>query len=632
MRRQAAPPAGARAGRHAGAAALAAAIFAIDAFTTLGSAVAVLYVLVLLIVGDTTSERALQLWTAACVSLTLAGFLLVHGHDPRVEAVLRLLFSLAAIVATSFILLKRLGERETLAAQAELLDVTSDAMYLSDAQGCVIYWNRAAETLYGWSSAEAWGKDAHVLLSTRFPQPREAIATALAASGSWEGELTQRTRDGRLIHVSSRWRQKARIGRRSGTTLETNTDITERRAAVEALKKSEQRFRTIFETLAVAIWEHDLRPLKAALAKARANGVGDMAAHLQQNPAFVRALRRMVQVTDVNGTGLKLMGVASREEFFSHLDEFLADPSESFVDFLLALDAGAPSFEGEATIRTRRGEVLRVIVAFNFPPDGALERVQASVLNITERLKVQEALQNTRAQLDHALRAATIGEVSASIAHEINQPLAAIVTSAAAARRWMERDPPELGEVRAALEETSAAARRVSEVVRRVRSFMAKVEPERTALELDVLVDETLHLLRNDIGARGVTLTARLEAAGALVHGDRILLQQVIINLLTNAVQAMETVGPERRVLSVRTAPMDRGVLVEVADTGPGFSDEAAHKAFEPFFTTKRQGMGLGLAMCRTIISAHDGEIRIAAATPGAGGRVSLWLPRPEAA
>ncbi|MEZ0214121.1 MAG: sensor histidine kinase [Xanthobacteraceae bacterium] len=506
MPRQFAPSARERIGRCIGAAGLAAAIFSIDSFTTLGSAVAVLYVLVLIAIGDIASERVIRACAAACLALTLFGFVYGHGFDASFEVALRLLFSLAAILATTFVVLAR--------------------------------------------------------------------------------------------HASD-----------------------------HALRLSERRFRTIFETLAVAIWEHDLRPVKAALDALAARGVGDLGAYLGQHPDVVAHMRAMIRITDVNGTALRLMGAPSKDAFFTRLDEFLPDTENNFQLFLLALASGQPSYESEATIRTLRGDLLRVIVAFNFPVDGSLDRVQASVLNITERLRVQDALERTRAELDRALRAATIGEVSASIAHEINQPLAAITAHAAAARRWMDRNPPELGEVRDCLEQAAAAAHRASEVVRRIRTLMAKAEPERVPLAVDPLVDEALRLVGSDIKGNGVALSTMLEAGDGAIEGDRILIQQVLINLLTNAVQAMQSTAPAERRLSVRTVLEAGGVGIEVADTGPGFSEEAARRAFDPFFTTKPHGMGLGLAMCRSIVLAHGGDIRIGRTDTGCGGRIAIRLP-----
>ncbi|MFT0862621.1 ATP-binding protein [Ancylobacter sp. G4_0304] len=627
MRRQAAPGQTALFYRYVAATALAAAVFAVDSFTHLGSAVAVLYVLVLIIIADAASRRAILASTAGCIGLTLFAFIYGHGINLMIEPGLRLLFSLSAIIATAVIVLQRHADRLTVESQAELLDVTSDAIYLSNEFGRIIYWNKGAEALYGWSFDEAWGANPHALLGTRFPEPREAIEAALATTGEWQGEVTQRTRAGETLHLFTRWRRRAEGTEGGGTTLETNTDITARKHADEALKDSERRYRVIFETLAVAIWEHDLRPVKAALDALRAEGVDDLALYLAQNPDFVTRMRALIRITDVNGTALKLMGVAVKEDFFTRLDDMLPGDDPTFPTFLLALDRNVESYAAETTIRTRQGALLRVIVAFNFPPGASLDRVQASVIDITERVKTQDALEHTRSQLDHALRAAMLGEVSASIAHEINQPLAAIAAHAAAGQRWLNRPEPDLDEVRASLAQAGAAATRASEVVRRVRRLMTQVEPEKTVLPVDAVVEEALHLLRNEMATQGVVLASALDAGDSRVDVDRILLQQVLINLMANAMQAMQTTRPGARRLGVRTRAITEGVVIEVCDTGPGFSEQVAQKAFEPFFTTKPQGMGLGLAMCRTIVTAHGGEIAIAAPESGTGAKVRLSLP-----
>lgn len=626
MRRQPKPSPAAIRGRYAGVIALGAAVFVVDTFTTIGSAVAVLYVLALILVADVASRRALVVAAAISIGLTILAFVVVHHADLRIEPLLRLFFSLAAIIATALVLLNRHDERQTVEEQADLLDVTSDAIVLADRSGRVVYWNKGAEELYGWSFDEAWGEDHHALLTTRFPEPRAAIVAAVDRLGAWEGELSQRSRDGRTVHVFSRWRRRDRDDGRGGSVLESSTDVTARKLATDALALSEQRYRTIFETLAVAIWEHDLRPLKEAIDAIGARGSDELALYLGHHPEVCRALRRMVRVTDVNGTALKLMGVENKASFFASLDEFLVDPEDDFVRFVVAMQEGARTYQSETSVRTRSGEIRRVIAAFNFPPDGSLDRVQASILDVTERRRVEAALEQTRGQLDHALRAATIGEVSATIAHEINQPLAAISAYAAAAQRWMSRDPPDLGEVRAALDEAAAAAHRASQVVRRVRSFVTKIEPEFTAVAVVQIIEEALSLLRNDIANQGVVVVQALGGGDTVVRGDRLLLQQVLLNLMTNAMQAMQAAGSAVRQLSVRSFPRGEGIAVEIGDTGPGFTPEAAQKAFEPFFTTKAAGMGLGLAMCRTIVLAHGGEIAIAEAS-GRGGCVSLWLP-----
>nr|WP_283771469.1 ATP-binding protein [Chelatococcus sp. YT9] len=143
-------------------------------------------------------------------------------------------------------------------------------------------------------------------------------------------------------------------------------------------------------------------------------------------------------------------------------------------------------------------------------------------------------------------------------------------------------------------------------------------------LPVNALIGKAIHLIQNELGANSVRLTTVLETDGAAIVGDRILLQQVIINLMNNAIQA---IAPDKRALSVRTAISDETVIITVTDSGPGFSEEAAKKAFEPFYTTKAAGMGRGLAMCRTILAVHDGDIRVKPSEAQAGGDVTVRLP-----
>lgn len=613
--------------RLAAAFILASAIFIIDTYTQLSSAVAVLYVLVLLIVGDVVSRRGFGLVVVGCVLLTTISFGITHGVSPDLPEVLRLIFSLAALGVTAILTLRNAQARLVLKSQARLLDVTHDAIFTSDAQGRVAFWNQGAQNLYGWSAEEALGRDPHALLDSRFPQPLDEIRAALDASGRWEGEIGQTRRDGDEITVLSRWSLERKGAGSKALILETNTDITARKVAAEALHQSEVRYRTIFDTLAISIWEHDFRPAKAALNALRANGVTDMRGYLAGHPEFVREVRALVPVTDVNRTALRMMGVSDKGEFFTHLTDFLPDTDESFEHCLVALDEGHPTFESEARVRTRGGEMIPVIVALSFPPNGAgLDRIQASVLNITERQRMQERLDSARSELEQALRAATLGELSASIAHEVNQPISAVRTYADAALRWLGHDPPNLDEARAAIEDVALAARHTSEVVKRVRNLIRSMPSEAAPMLMDPMASEAARLVQRDLGMNGVTLELDLQAPAATLTGDRVLLQQTLINLMMNSVQAMASAESPTRALRIRTRVEVAQGVIEIEDTGPGFSADAAERAFDAFFTTKASGMGLGLAICRSTIEAHEGKIGIVVRSGGATVRIALPL------
>jgi two-component system, LuxR family, sensor kinase FixL len=224
--------------------------------------------------------------------------------------------------------------------------------------------------------------------------------------------------------------------------------------------------------------------------------------------------------------------------------------------------------------------------------------------DITERRRTQEALDRTQAELAHVSRVTALGELTASIAHEVNQPLAGIVTNGAACLRWLGREPPELDQARRAVESMINDGKRASEVVSRLRALSKKTDPQRLRLDLNEVIDEVILLFQRELLNNRVAL--RLELASALppVLGDRIQLQQVLMNLLINAIQAMAPVTGQPRELLIRSRRHDANqVVLEVVDSGIGITPENADRLFSAFFTTKPDGMG-NVALCP--LDQHD--------------------------
>jgi PAS domain S-box-containing protein len=618
--------------RIVGATALIVGIFLLDTFTPLISAVAVFYVVPLLMLGDVLTSRGLRLLLGGLLIMTTFSLLFDHGPAPEFATLLRYCVSVAAVSITGFLVIKAMRDRQALQDQAALLEVTHDAIFTRGLEGAILYWNSGAEHLYGWTRREAAGQAPHSLLQTEFPEPLETINAKLRAHGLWEGELVHRRKDGSRLVVLSRWSLTASRAGRPAVVLETNTDITASKDVEIALRASEIRYRNIFNTLAVGIWEHDFRPLRAALTELKARDIGDLRDWLNRNPDFVAQARTLIPITDVNETALKLMDVDSKAAFFNSLDELLPAREGTFVDFLVAFDERRPYYQAETEVRNRRGDLIPIIVAITLPvPDGDDGRVQAVVLNIAERRRLQRAFDHAKAEAEQALRAAAMGEMSASIAHEVNQPLAAIMTSSEAALRWMNREPPDLAETREALADVLDATRHATGVVKRVRKLVSRARPETERIAVDQLAGDALRLVAHDLERSGVVLRADLAAPEAHVRADRVLLQQVLVNLVTNAAQAMTAAATVSPRIEVRTGLSDGRVTVDIIDNGPGFDADSAKRAFEPFFTTKSEGMGLGLAICRSTIEAHDGAIAIVS-EPGAGARLSIVLPLLEAA
>jgi C4-dicarboxylate-specific signal transduction histidine kinase len=283
---------------------------------------------------------------------------------------------------------------------------------------------------------------------------------------------------------------------------------------------------------------------------------------------------------------------------------------------------GAVSFEAEFRIRTFDGRLVNVWYVTDFPEalhDHALGL--ACLVDISDRVKAQEMLARLQAEFAHAGRVSMLGELTASIAHEINQPLGAIMTNSETALRWLDRPEPDLCELRALATRAIADARRAGDIINRVRAMAERAEPERAPVALNDIVREVIVFLDSELRRQGVEALLDLPPGLPEILADRVQLQQVLANLAINAVQAMAG-GAERR-LTIRTRRVgDAWLRAEVADTGPGIPRGRQGRLFQSFYTTKKGGLGVGLAICRSIIEAHGGRI---AAANGAGGQGAVF-------
>jgi C4-dicarboxylate-specific signal transduction histidine kinase len=238
---------------------------------------------------------------------------------------------------------------------------------------------------------------------------------------------------------------------------------------------------------------------------------------------------------------------------------------------------------------------------------------------------MEDALRSTQARLSRATQIATVGELSASIAHEVNQPLTAVVANGHACLRWLSAQPPNLAEAKQAAERIIRNGNSAAEVVRRIRALFKQAESEKISLDLNKVIAEVARLMKGEIAKQGVVVEAHLEEDLPLVMADRLQLQQVIFNLMQNGIEAMDTLTDRPKKLVIRSKRQNTNtILIEVRDHGAGLND--FDKPFEAFHTTKQNGMGMGLAICRTIIEAHHGRLW-AAPTEGPGATFCFTLP-----
>jgi len=264
------------------------------------------------------------------------------------------------------------------------------------------------------------------------------------------------------------------------------------------------------------------------------------------------------------------------------------------------------------------------------------ERVEAILViarDLTEHMQASEALRATQAELEHVNRVTTMGQLTASIAHEIRQPIAATVTNAQAGLRWLDRQPPDLEEARQAFGCIVREGNRASDVIGRIRALIRKAPSRNEYLDINGAIREVVELTHGEAVKNGVSVRMNLADGLPVIEGDRVQLQQVVLNLIINGVEAMSGVSKGTRELLIGTGKAEAGgVLVAVRDSGPGLDPMTANRLFEAFYTTKPNGMGMGLAICRSIIEAHGGRLWASTNEPrGAAFQFTLPLERDEA-
>lgn len=358
---------------------------------------------------------------------------------------------------------------------------------------------------------------------------------------------------------------------------------------------------------AIAVTQERLRNLNAALAER-------VEAQAQERDRVWNLSQDLLAVSDATGRIVSVnpawhatLGwpaddlIGNNTEWLIHPDDLARSRTA-----LAALVAGRTAKHFENRFKHRDGS-YRWLSWFAVPDRGL---IYASGRDITSLKRTQDQVHKLRRELDHDSRRTSVGEMTASIAHEIRQPLAAIVTNADAGLRWLSRPSPDLLETRNALNQIAKAGSRITEVIESVRSLFGRASAEKTLVDVRMLVNEVVELCRGDLETHGVSLQDEMRDRLPRVMAAHMQLQQVFLNLITNAIEAMsETTARDRRLTITAGRQGQTKVLIAVEDTGPGIGRAHLDRIFEPFFTTKSQGMGMGLAICRSIIEGHGGKL-----------------------
>jgi C4-dicarboxylate-specific signal transduction histidine kinase len=292
-------------------------------------------------------------------------------------------------------------------------------------------------------------------------------------------------------------------------------------------------------------------------------------------------------------------------------------------------------------VRTHQFVLARRHGSWDVVETAALKRAKAEIKGLNQELEqrvvertnqlmqASEALREAQTALAHVNRVTTMGQLAASIAHEVKQPLAGVITNAAAGLRWLARQPPIVEEVRNALGRIVKDGNRASDVFGRIRGLIKKAPPRMDGLEINETILEVIALTRGEAVKNGVSVQTQLAEGLPLIHGDRVQLQQVILNLIMNAVEAMSGISEGSRELLISTGKAESdGVLVAVRDSGPGLAPASLERLFDAFYTTKPGGLGMGLSICRSAIEAHGGRLWAAANVPQ-GAIFQFTLPAP---
>jgi PAS domain S-box-containing protein len=469
-----------------------------------------------------------------------------------------------------------------------IIDGSPNLIFLKDPDGRFLLVNKEFERFTGISRDQIIGKTDEGLSKLRQSAASRANNGEMPRSGEAMafGELAATARGPQWSVV-----QKFPIVDRDGriyATAHIATDLTDRKKAEEQLRLAEDRARLILDSSLDAVITIDAGDVITGWSRSAEDIFGW---------SCQEAVGQRIVDT--------IIPMQYREPHLRGVERFLTTGEGPILNRRIeisALHRDGHEFPVELTVTAIRLESPRHFTAF--------------VRDLTDKRRVEEALREARDEVTRVMRLTAMGQLSASIAHEINQPLTAMAANSDTCLYWLTREEPNLAKARAAAQRLVKDTRRASDIIARIKALMNKTPVERVPLDINLIIRDVLKLTQGELRKHRIATLVELHESVPPISGDRVQLQQVVLNVVLNGIESMTLVGDRQRTLSIRSRVLDNRMLqVSFHDTGVGLDSTAVDRLFDAFFTTKRNGTGMGLAICRSIIEAHDGEI---SAAPGA--------------